>query len=48
MTRVRTVVIIGLVALFLGLATTRSIFFTVFYAVALVLLVIVSSGRARR
>ena len=39
MTRVRTVVIIGLVALFLGLATSRTAFFTVFYAVALVLLV---------
>ena len=38
MTRVRSVVIVGLVALLLGLATTRSIFFTVFYAVALVLL----------
>jgi hypothetical protein len=39
MTRVRTVVIIGLVALFLGLATSRTPFFTVFYAVVLVLLV---------
>ena len=38
MTRVRSVVIVGLVALVLGLATTRSIFFTVFYAVTLVLL----------
>jgi uncharacterized protein (DUF58 family) len=38
MTRVRSVVIVGLVALMLGLATTRSIFFTVFYAVTLVLL----------
>lgn len=37
MTRVRTVVIIGIVALLLGLATTRSIFFTVFYVVVLVL-----------
>ena len=39
MTRVRTVVIVGLIALFLGLATARSIFFTVFYAVLLVLIV---------
>ncbi len=38
MTRVRSVAIVGLVALVLGLATTRSIFFTVFYAVTLVLL----------
>jgi uncharacterized protein (DUF58 family) len=38
MTRVRSVVIVGFVALLLGLATTRSIFFTVFYAVAVVLL----------
>jgi len=38
MTRVRSVVIVGVVALLLGLATTRSIFFTVFYAVTLVLL----------
>lgn len=38
MTRVRSVVIVGLVALVLGLATTRSVFFTVFYAVTLVLL----------
>jgi uncharacterized protein (DUF58 family) len=39
MTRVRSVVIVGFIALVLGLATTRSIFFTVFYAVVLVLLV---------
>ena len=39
MTRVRTVAFVGLVALVLGLATTRVIFFTVFYAVVLVLLV---------
>lgn len=38
MTRVRSVALVGLVALVLGLATTRSIFFTVFYAVVLVLL----------
>ncbi len=38
MTRVRTVVIIGLVLLFLGLATSRTEFFTVFYAIALVLI----------
>ena len=37
MTRVRTVVAIGIVALLLGLATTRSIFFTIFYAVVIVL-----------
>jgi uncharacterized protein (DUF58 family) len=38
MTRVRTVVIIGLVLLFLGLATSRTEFFTVFYAIVLVLI----------
>ncbi len=38
MTRVRSVVLVGFIALVLGLATTRSIFFTVFYAVVLVLL----------
>ena len=37
MTRVRYVVLVGLIALVLGLATTRAIFFTVFYSVALVL-----------
>ena len=37
MTRVRTVVIIGLVLLFLGLATARTEFFIVFYAITLVL-----------
>jgi uncharacterized protein (DUF58 family) len=37
MTRVRTVVIIGLAALLLGLATSRPAFFTIFYVVALVL-----------
>ena len=37
MTRVRTVVIIGLVLLFLGLATSRTEFFILFYAIALVL-----------
>jgi uncharacterized protein (DUF58 family) len=39
MTRVRTVVIIGLVLLFLGLATSRTEFFVVFYAIVLVLVV---------
>jgi uncharacterized protein (DUF58 family) len=39
MTRVRTVVIIGLVLLFLGLATSRAEFFTIFYAIVLVLIV---------
>ena len=37
MTRVRNVVLVGLIALILGLATTRSIFFTIFYVVVLVL-----------
>ncbi len=37
MTRVRNVALVGLIALILGLATTRTIFFTVFYAVVLVL-----------
>ena len=37
MTRVRTVVFVGLLALFLGLATSRTAFFTVFYAIVLVL-----------
>jgi uncharacterized protein (DUF58 family) len=37
MTRVRTVVFIGLLALFLGLATSRTAFFTIFYAIVLVL-----------
>src|SRR5512141_2023665 len=37
MTRVRTVVIIGLAALFLGLATSRTAFFTIFYAIVSVL-----------
>jgi uncharacterized protein (DUF58 family) len=37
MTRVRTVIIIGLVLLFLGLATARTEFFIIFYAIALVL-----------
>ena len=37
MTRVRTVVIIGLILLFLGLATSRTEFFVVFYAIATVL-----------
>src|SRR3974377_585540 len=39
MTRVRTVVIIGLAALFLGLATSRTAFFTIFYAIVLVVIV---------
>ena len=39
MTRVRTVVFIGLLSLFLGLATARTPFFIVFYAVALLLVV---------
>ena len=39
MTRVRTVVIIGLVLLFLGLATARTEFFIIFYVIALVLIV---------
>ncbi len=39
MTRVRTVVIIGLALLFLGLATARTEFFILFYAIALVLVV---------
>jgi uncharacterized protein (DUF58 family) len=39
MTRVRTVVLIGLVALFLGLATSRTAFFTIFYAIVLVVIV---------
>ena len=39
MTRVRTVVFIGLISLFLGLATSRTPFFIVFYAVALLLAV---------
>ena len=39
MTRVRTVVFVGLLALFLGLATSRTAFFTIFYAIVLVLLV---------
>lgn len=38
MTRVRTVAIIGLAALFLGLATSNTAFFTVFYVIVLVLL----------
>src|SRR5262245_52746501 len=38
MTRVRTVVIIGMVLLFLGLATSRTEFFILFYAIALVLI----------
>jgi uncharacterized protein (DUF58 family) len=38
MTRVRTVVIIGLALLFLGLATSRTEFFTIFYAIVLVLI----------
>ncbi len=37
MTRVRTVVLIGLVTLFLGLATSRTAFFTIFYVIVLVL-----------
>ena len=39
MTRVRTVLIIGLALLFLGLATARTEFFIVFYAIALLLVV---------
>lgn len=38
MTRVRTVIFIGLLALFLGLATSRTAFFTIFYAIVLVLI----------
>jgi uncharacterized protein (DUF58 family) len=37
MIRVRSLVIIGIAALLLGLATTRSIFFTIFYAAVIVL-----------
>ena len=39
MTRVRTVILVGLVTLALGLATSRTIFFTVFYVIAIVLIV---------
>ena len=37
MTRVRTVAVIGLAALLLGLATARTEFFVIFYAIALLL-----------